>query len=103
MGFSGLVNGLDKVPNEQGAHHSQADSELDQKFLPCEFFPVGLDVVSQSNQRPSQTAEHRNEQDGFPDDPINDFLPGVRGNEPGRVAEGEPAKGRNPKGGKDAC
>lgn len=79
--FAGLVESLDEVPGEKGDEYCSADGESDNDFLPGEALPVGLEVVDESGDGESESDKHDDEEESFPDDAFNDFLPGVGGDE----------------------
>lgn len=64
--------------------------------------PVGLEVVDEAADGDGEPAEHDDEQEGFPDDAVYDFLPGVGGDESvGFVVDG-PSDYGHPEWGKYA-
>lgn len=100
-GFSGLVQSLDQVPGEEDNEQSETDREADYDFLPSEGFPVGLEVVDEAGDGNAESAKHHEEEEGFPENAINDFLPGVGGDESRSVAVHKPRYGGYPEGGED--
>lgn len=100
-GFSGLVEGLDEVPGEENNEQGETDCKADDDFLPGEGFPVGLEVIDESGDGDTETAEHHEKEKGFPEDAIDDFLPRMGGDESRGVAVHEPRDGGYPERGKD--
>lgn|GEM_PF-6568296 len=100
-GFSGLVEGLDEVPGEEGSEDGEADGDADEQFLPAKVLPVCLVVEDEPGDCESQADEHDEEEESFPEDAIDDFLPGVGGDESGGVSEIEPGDGGHPEGGEN--
>lgn len=100
-GFSGLVEGLDEVPGEKHDEKCEAYCQADNDFSPGEGFPVGLEVVDEARDGNAESAKHYEEEQGFPEDAIDDFLPRVGGDEPRGVAVHEPRDCGYPERGED--
>jgi hypothetical protein len=74
-GFAGLVECLNEVPGEQRDKDGDADAYSDEDFLPVECLPVCLVVEDEPRDCESEADEHDDEEECFPDDAVDDFLP----------------------------
>ena len=93
---------MNEVPEKESDKYCSADGESDEDFLPGEVFPVGLEVEDEPGDCNSESAEHDKEENGFPDDSINDFLPGMGGDESVSVAVDGPGDDGHPEGSEDS-
>lgn len=91
-----MIEGLDEVPSEENQENSDADCKSDENFLPGEGFPIGLEVVDQAGDRDAKPAEHDEEEQGFPENTIDNFLPCVGGDEARGFSVHEPGDCRHP-------